>query len=74
MVELNPQAYGLDPSTAWYPAIADVQADFTMKNPTDKAESMTAWFPLASTLEILSWELNSDEIVPSITVMVASQR
>ena len=66
-VELNPQAYGLDPSTAWYPAVAEVQADFTMKNPTGEAVSMTAWFPLASTLEIFSWELNPDEIVPSIT-------
>ena len=63
-VQLNPAAYGLDPSSAWYPAVAEVQADFTMKNPTDGAVSMTAWFPLASALEIFSWELNPDEIVP----------
>jgi hypothetical protein len=65
-LQLNPQAYGLDPSYAWFPAVAEVQADFTMKNPTNETVSMTAWFPLASALGNLGWELNPDEIVPRI--------
>lgn len=66
VVQLNPQAYGLLPDTVWYPAIAEVQADFTMRNPTSEAVSLTAWFPLASTLEQVGWELNPEEIVPRI--------
>jgi len=66
LVQLNPKAYGFDPSSPWFAAIAEVQADFTMKNPTNDAVNMTAWFPLASTLEEFSWELNPDEIVPRI--------
>ena len=65
-VTLNPQAYGLQTHPVWFPAVADVQADFTMKNPTGEAVSMTAWFPLASALENVSWELNPDEIPPRI--------
>ena len=65
-VSLNPQAYGLQTQPVWYQAVADVQADFTMKNPTGEAVSMTAWFPLASALENVSWELNPDEIPPRI--------
>ena len=65
-ITLNPQAYGLQTQPVWFQAVADVQADFTMKNPTGEAVSMTAWFPLASALENVSWELNPDEIPPSI--------
>jgi hypothetical protein len=65
-IQLNPQAYGLQTVPVWFPAVADVQADFTMKNPAGEAVSMTAWFPLASALENVSWELNPDEIPPRI--------
>jgi hypothetical protein len=37
-----------------------------MRNPTDQDVSLTAWFPLASALNTVSWELNPDEIVPRI--------
>jgi hypothetical protein len=65
-VQLNPQAYGLQLTPVWFPAVAEVKANFTMKNPTDGTVSLTAWFPLASALETISWELNPDEIVPRI--------
>jgi hypothetical protein len=72
VVTRNPEEYGLpagyDPGlpAGMYPAIADVLAVFTMKNPTGEAVSMTAWFPLASALETVEWDLNPDEVVPSI--------
>jgi hypothetical protein len=66
VIKLNPQVYGLETSSVWFTAIAEVEADFTMKNPTSDALSMTVWFPLASTLENVSWELNPEEIVPRI--------
>lgn len=66
VIQLNPDAYGLQFQPVWFQAMADVEADFTMKNPTTETVSMTAWFPLASALENVSWELNPDEIVPRI--------
>lgn len=66
IVNLNPDAYGLQSMPVWYPAIAEVQADFTMRNPTSEAINLTVWFPLASALEKVSWELNPDEVVPRI--------
>lgn len=72
VVVLNPKAYGLDIRPIWFSAIAEVQADFTMLNPTGEAVSMTAWFPLASALQNVGWELNPDEIVPSIESFMAS--
>jgi Domain of unknown function (DUF4424) len=66
LIQLNPQSYGLDVRSIWYPAVAEVQADFTMRNPTDEEVSMPVWFPLASSLGTISWELNPDEIVPRI--------
>ncbi len=65
-VSLNPQAYGLQSQPIWFQAVADVQADFTMMNPTGEVVSLTAWFPLASALENADWELNPDEIPPRI--------
>jgi hypothetical protein len=65
-VTLNPQAYGFQTHPAWFQAVADVQADFTMKNPTGAEVSMTVWFPLASALESVSWELNPGEVPPRI--------
>jgi hypothetical protein len=65
-IKLNPEAYGYQFEPIWFPAIAEVQADFTMKNPTSEEESMTVWFPLASALERAEWDLNLDEIVPRI--------
>ena len=34
VIKLNPEAYGLQSQPVWFTAIAEVQADFTMKNPT----------------------------------------
>jgi hypothetical protein len=63
VVKLNPQMYALNDYPVWYPAVAEVRADFIMKNPTNEPVSMTVWFPLASALvEIYS----QDEIVPRI--------
>ena len=66
LVKLNPKTYGLQSHPVWFPAIAEVEADFTMKNPTSDAWSMTVWFPLASALENVDWEFNPGEIVPRI--------
>ncbi len=66
IIQLNPDAYGLQFQPIWYSYIADVQADFTMRNPTSEAVNLIAWFPLASALENVSWEINPDETVPRI--------
>ncbi len=66
IIQLNPEAYGFQFQPVWYAFVAEVQADFTMHNPTSDGVSLTAWFPLASALESVSWELNPDEIVPRI--------
>ncbi len=66
IIQLNPNAYGLQIQSIWYPMVAEVQAVFTMTNPTSEDVSLNAWFPLASALENVSWELNPDEIVPRI--------
>ncbi len=65
-IQLNPKAYGLQLHDVWYPVVAQVQADFTMRNPTTNTIDLTTWFPLASALESVNWELNPDEIVPRI--------
>ena len=65
LVELNPAAYGYDLHPVWFPGIAEVQADFMMKNPTAEPVSMTVWFPLASALK-KGWNLNPDETVPRL--------
>ena len=66
-IRLNPEAYGYQNQTVWFPAIAEVQADFTMKNPTSETVSMTAWFPLASVLKTFGWEeISPEEVVPCI--------
>src|SRR4030067_3046616 len=70
VVTRNPAEYGLsgsfDGSPGMYPAVADVLADFTMVNPTNKIVSMTAWFPMASALETEEWNLEPSEVVPGI--------
>ncbi len=65
LLSLNPKSYGYDNRPVWYQAVAEVEADFTMKNPRGEDVSMTVWFPLASALE-QRWELNPDETVPRI--------
>jgi hypothetical protein len=66
-ITLNPAAYGYQSENIWYPAAAEVQADFRMLNPTLETVTMTVWFPLASYLKEAAWlELNPDEIVPRI--------
>jgi hypothetical protein len=66
IIQINPNAYGLQIHPVWYPMVAEVQAVFTMTNPTTEDVSLNAWFPLASALQNVSWELNPDEIVPRI--------
>jgi hypothetical protein len=66
IIQLNPEAYGYQIQPVWYPVVAEVQADFTMNNPTTDDVGLTAWFPLASALENVSWEINPNEIVPRI--------
>ena len=66
LVKLAPKTYGFQFNPVWFPGIAEVEADFTMKNPTSEAVSMTVWFPLASALENADWNFNPGEIVPRI--------
>lgn len=66
LITLAPRTYGLQFSPVWFPGIAEVEAEFTMMNPTSKMVSMTVWFPLASALENADWNLNPGEIVPRI--------
>jgi hypothetical protein len=49
-----------------YKAVVDVAADFTLRNPTGEAVSMTVWFPLASALEDVRWEEHIGESAPRI--------
>jgi len=72
LIKLNPEAYGLQFSNAWYIAVAEVHADFTMHNPTGADVTLKVWFPLASALENLSWEINPAEIVPQIMSFAVS--
>lgn len=66
-IKLNPKWYGYDQRDVWFTCIAEVEADFTMKNPTSDTLSMTVWFPLASALENVNWRTNlPGEIVPRI--------
>jgi hypothetical protein len=66
LVKLNPDFYGYGYQPVWFVAIAEVEADFTMQNPTSEPVSMTVWFPLASALENANWSFNPGEIVPRI--------
>ena len=66
LVTLRPKFYGFQMYPVWFPGIAEVEADFSMKNPTSAAVSMTAWFPLASALENADWNFNPGGIVPRI--------
>jgi hypothetical protein len=67
LVKLNPRWYGYDSQPVWYPAVAEVQADFTLKNPTGEAVSMEVWFPLNSSLEKMPFSGDRpSEIVPRL--------
>ena len=72
LIVLTPNLYGFQYNPIWFQAVADVEADFTMKNPTGKTVSVTAWFPLASTLETNDWSLYGEEIPPRIDSFRAS--
>jgi cell division septation protein DedD len=72
LVTLAPKYYGFQWDPVWFPGIAEVEADFTMKNPTSETVSMTAWFPLASALENVDWNFNLGEIVPRIESFLVS--
>jgi hypothetical protein len=43
LVKLNPDACGLQIQPVWFTAIAEVEADFRIKNPTTEAVSMTCF-------------------------------
>ncbi len=60
LLNLNTEIYRFS-SPVWFQAIAEVEAVFTMKNPTSQAVSSTVWFPLASALENVDWKLNPGE-------------
>jgi hypothetical protein len=66
LLQLATKYYGFQSYPVWYPGVAEVEADFMMKNPTSQAVSMDAWFPLASALENVDWSFNPGEIVPRI--------
>jgi len=67
LVKLNPRWYGYDLQPIWYPAVAEVEADFTMKNPTSEAVSMAVWFPLNAALEKVEFSgERPSEIVPRL--------
>ena len=77
-VTYNPMAYSLqNPQIPiWQLSVAEVTADFIMRNPTNEAVSLTVWFPLASTLENDEWEYHPREVAPRIEnfqVAVAGQ-
>lgn len=72
LVALTPNLYGFQHNPTWFEAVAEVEADFTMTNPTGKTVSVTAWFPLASALLNNEWSLYGDEIPPSIDSFQAS--
>jgi len=66
VINFDPEWYGYDYYPVWFPAVAEVEAEFTMNNPTSEKVSMAVWFPLASTLEDERWESRGGEVVPSI--------
>jgi len=49
-----------------YLAVAEVNADFSMLNPTSEDVPMTVWFPMASLLEDANWEDHIGEEAPRI--------
>ena len=66
-IQFNPETYFGKSQSAWFEAVAEVQADFTMKNATSEPVSMTVWFPLASVLKSAAWyEFNPDEMAPRV--------
>ena len=64
LVALNPDSYGFNIKPVWYEAVSEVDADFTMRNPTSDEVNLTTWFPLASALQNNDWNFNPGEIVP----------
>jgi hypothetical protein len=58
---------GFPSNLTWFSAVAEVESDFTLKNPTNEPVNVTAWFPLASTLENINWDTISD--VPYIDTL-----
>jgi len=72
LLKLNPHIYGFS-QPSWYTVIADVEADFTMQNPTSESVRMTVWFPLASALENAGWSSGRPgEIAPRIETFQVS--
>ena len=49
-----------------YLAVTEVDADFTMANPTEEDVAMTVWFPMASVLEDVNWQEHIGEAAPRI--------
>ena len=66
LVPLSPNYYGFQHLPVWFPAVAEVIAEFTLKNPTSQSINMTVWYPLASVLDVVEWNLSSGEKIPRI--------
>ena len=58
---LTPNYYGFQRLPVWYPGVAEVTADFTLKNPTSQVVSMKAWYPMANLMDAVDWNLSPSE-------------
>jgi len=77
LLDLGLQVYTIQRLPAWFPAIAEVETDFTLKNPTAEAITLTVWFPLASALDNVDWKLYPERLPPrmeSFQVNVAGKK
>lgn len=66
LVPLSPNYFGFQHLPVWFPAVAEVQAEFTLKNPTSQPINLTVWYPLASVLDVVEWSLSPSEKIPRI--------
>lgn len=66
LVTLRTDYFPITKQPIWYPAVAEVQSTFRLRNPTSEAVSMDILFPLAAALDIVEWNLSKDDDVPQI--------
>ena len=77
LIDFGLQVYSLQRLPVWFPAIAEVETDFTLKNPTAEEITLTVWFPLASALENVDWKPYPEALPPrmeSLQVSVAGKK
>jgi hypothetical protein len=72
LVDLAPKLYPLQMMPTWFPAIAEVDTDITMENPTGATIDLNVLFPLASALQAVDWMLSKGETVPRINNLQVS--